>query len=60
MKRKSVADVEVDHRELEDEHDVCSPPLRFKFMMFRMLSMTMCIQIGNLMLRIKMMWPMKL
>ena len=55
MKRKSAADVKVDHRELEDEHDVHSLPLRFKFMMFRMLSMTMCIQTRNLMLRMRMM-----
>ena len=31
MKRKSVADVEVDHRELEDEHDVDSRPPQIQF-----------------------------
>ena len=47
--------VEVDHHELEDDHnafsDLSSPPLRFKVPMFRMLSMTVRIQANNLISR---------
>ena len=47
-------DIENDHYELEDDQDVSSPPLRFKVMMLRLLSMTMCIQKENLMSRMRM------